>query len=247
MTAFERIVLKHTIQKRGAFGPFFFVKYLFQLNRKEYLCKLKLPIKSLLMKTTVNLLIFVLTLTLFACNSDVSKEGDVFFNEGNYKEAVDSYTEYLATRPKDIKSLYNRGRAYEEMNRLDKAKADFLTILDLDGNNLNANLSMGSYWYNQKDFNRAIKFFDKVIEVDGRKSEAYMLRGRSYHQLGEFKDAMVNYNFAIDFDKDNEDAFLYRGALKIALGQNRSACQDFGRARALGSEEAKIALAKHCN
>jgi tetratricopeptide (TPR) repeat protein len=198
------------------------------------------------MKTTVNLLILVLILTLFACNSDVSREGDVFFNEGKYKEAVEAYTEYLATRPKDIKSLYNRGRAYEEMNRFDKAKADFLSILDIDGDNLNANLSMGGYWYNQKEFARAIKFFDKVIAVDGRKSEAYMLRGRSYHQLGEFEPAMENYNFAIDFDKDNEDAYLYRGALKIALSQNRSACQDFGRAQALGSEEAKAALAKHC-
>uniref|UniRef100_UPI004047A1A2 tetratricopeptide repeat protein n=1 Tax=Roseivirga sp. TaxID=1964215 RepID=UPI004047A1A2 len=198
------------------------------------------------MKATVLLLTLILTFTLFSCNSDVSKKGDALFNEGNYKEAVDAYTEYLTTRPKDIKSLYNRGRAYEEMNRLDKAKADFLAILDIDGNNLNANLSMGSYWYNQKEFARAIKFFDKVIEVDGRKSEAYMLRGRSYHQQGIFEEALANYNFAIDFDKNNEDAYLYRGALKIALSQNRSACQDFGRAQALGSEEAKAALAKHC-
>lgn len=198
------------------------------------------------MKNSVILLVFVLVANLSSCNSDVTRKGDDLFNEGKYQEAVEAYTEYLTTRPKDIKSLYNRGRAYEEMNRLDKAKGDFLKILDLEPNNLNANLSMGSFYYNEKDFDKAIKFFDKVIEVDGRRSDAYMLRARSYHQQGEFDNAMDNYNFAIDFDKNNEDAYLYRGALKIALSQIKSACSDFGRAQALGSQEAGAALAKHC-
>ncbi|KOF02069.1 hypothetical protein OB69_13625 [Roseivirga seohaensis subsp. aquiponti] len=198
------------------------------------------------MKNRLSLLVLVLIVFLFSCNDDVTRKGDQLYNEGNFKEAVEAYSEYLKTNPKDIKSLYNRGRAYEELKQLEKAKADFTAVLDVDGDNLNANLSMGKLWYNQKEFNKAIIFFDKVIELDGLRSDAYMLRGRSYHQKGDFEKAMENYNQAINFDNDNAEAFLYRGALKIALNQTKTACQDFTRSKALGSSEASEALAKHC-
>ena len=50
----------------------------------------------------------------------------------------------------------------------------------------------------------------------------------------------------INFDNKSGEAFLYRGALKIALNQERSACNDFNRAKALGASEAADALSKYC-
>lgn len=188
----------------------------------------------------------VLVLLIWGCNSEVTREADQLFNEGKYQEAIDSYTEYLTTKPKDIKSIYNRGRAYEELGKVEQAKTDFVKVLDLDAENLNANMSMGKYWYNRKDYNRAINFFDKVIVIDGRVSDAYLFKGRSFHQQGEFEEAIKSYNLAIDFDKKNADAFLYRGALKVAMNQKRGACNDLTRAKALGSDEANSAFNKHC-
>lgn len=183
---------------------------------------------------------------LTGCNSDVTREADNLFRQGKYQEAITAYDEYLTTKPKDVKSLYNRGRAYEELGNLEKAKNDFLKVLDIDGDNLNANLSMGQYWYGKKDYNKALAFLDKVIVVDGRVSMAYLLKGRCYHQRAEFKEAKENYDLAIEFDKKNGEAFLYRGALKVALNQMRGACNDLNRAKALGAEEAAAALAKYC-
>lgn len=197
------------------------------------------------MKKYLGLLLVMVSL-LWACNDDVTREGDRLFNDGQYQQAVAAYTEYLTTKPKDIKSLYNRGRAYEEMGQAEKAKADFIKVLDLDADNVNANMSMGKYWYNKESYRQAVNFFDKVIQVDGRVSDAYMFKGRSFHQLGEFEEAIEAYNLAIDFDKRNAEAFLYRGALKVAMNQKRGACADLTRANALGSSEAGAALARHC-
>mgnify|MGYP001254312270 CR=1 FL=1 len=75
-------------------------------------------------------LIWVLMMVVFsACNSDVTREADVLFKDGKYNEAIESYTEYLSTKPKDIKSLYNRGRAYEEVGQLEEAREDFEAVL----------------------------------------------------------------------------------------------------------------------
>ena len=64
----------------------------------------------------------------------------------------------------------------KSLDKLRKAKQDFITVLDINADNINANLSMGQYWYNQTEYNRAINFFDKVIEVDGRISDAYLFK-----------------------------------------------------------------------
>ncbi len=198
------------------------------------------------MKTIKSLFIILFVVLISACNSDVTREADKLVRQGKYAEAIEAYSEYLATKPKDIKSLYNRGRAYEELGQLENARKDFIKVLDIDVENINANLSMGKYWYNKNDYNRAINFFDKVVKVDGRVSEAYLLRGRSYHQSGNFENARENYDLAINFDKKSAEAHLFRGALKVAAGQNKSACNDFNRAKALGSDEASSALGKYC-
>ncbi len=192
-------------------------------------------------------LILILLITVFtACSSDVTREADKLASEGKYAEAIEAYNEFLATNPNDIKSLYNRGRTYEEIGRIEDARKDFIRVLDIDQENINANLSMGQYWYNKSDYNRAINFFNKVITVDGRVSDAYLFKGRSLHQSGNFEDARKNYDLAINFNKKSGEAHLYRGALKVASGQNSSACNDFNRAKGLGVEEASAALAKYC-
>ena len=143
-----------------------------------------------------------------SCSSQSTREGDDLFNSGQYEEAIEAYSEYLKTRPKDIKTLYNRGRAYEELGQLENAKDDFIRVLDIDQDNLNANLSMGKYWYLKKNYRQAILFFDKVLIVDSGSSNAYLLRGRSYHQLGTFKKAIEDYNQAINTDSKNAEAFF---------------------------------------
>ncbi|PWL31972.1 MAG: hypothetical protein DCO95_01970 [Roseivirga sp. XM-24bin3] len=212
---------------------------------KAYLCS-SFFVGTKTMKKIGLILMILTVVALSACNKSVTREADALYKQGKYKEAIAAYDEYLTTKPKDLKSLYNRGRAHEEVGNLSQAKEDFESVLQLDADNLNANLSMGKYWYNQKDFTKAIYYFDKVLEVDGRVSTAYLLKGRSLHQQGEFPKAKENYDQAINFDNKNPEAFLYRGALKIALNQTRGACNDFNRAKALGASEANDALAKYC-
>lgn len=197
-------------------------------------------------KSLSTFLVIALFLALSSCNSGVTEEADMLFKDGKFREAIAAYDEYLTTNPKDIKSIYNRGRAYEELGEIEKSRKDFIRVLDLDNKNLNANLSMAQYWYNKKDYNKSIAFSDKVIATDGRESMAYLIKGRCLHQTSKFTEAKKNYDLAIEFDRKNAEAFLYRGALKIVFNQKTGACNDLNRALALGADEAKAALAKHC-
>jgi len=87
----------------------------------------------LLVKNLLVLIIFS-AFFLFSCERDSSKLGDQYFNSGEYELAIQEYTEYLKLRPKHVKTIYNRGRAYEEMGIYQRALEDFLTVIDIDEN-----------------------------------------------------------------------------------------------------------------
>ena len=53
--------------------------------------------------------IFSLVIMIFAllgCEDDSSRVGDRYFKNGEYQKAVDAYSEYLALKPNNIKTLY---------------------------------------------------------------------------------------------------------------------------------------------
>ena len=47
------------------------------------------------------------------------------YSNKNYEEAINQYSESLNLEPNDIKSLYRRGRSYEELGIYDKAEKDY--------------------------------------------------------------------------------------------------------------------------
>ena len=92
---------------------------------------------------------------LFSCASDSTDKGDLLFEAGNYQEAVDAYTEYLDIKPRNIKTLYNRGRAFEELGQFDPALEDYEKVLKLDPDHSRAHLSIGNIYFRNEDYQQA--------------------------------------------------------------------------------------------
>ena len=129
--------------------------------------------------------------------------------------AIQEYNEYLKLRPKHVKTLYNRGRAYEEMGIYDRALEDFLKVITIDENNDNAYLSIGKYYYRQDNFDKASLYFNKALKLNDQNAMAYYLIGRVNHIRGLFNEAVENYSKAVNIDHELGEAYLYRGAIKV--------------------------------
>ena len=82
-------------------------------------------------------LIILIFFALISCTSDDSRMGDQMYSNKNYEQAIRLYTKGLKLRPNDIKSLYRRGRSYEELKIYDKAVSDFNKILFLNNSIFN--------------------------------------------------------------------------------------------------------------
>lgn len=191
-------------------------------------------------------LIPVLALLLLGCNSQDSISGDDLFDDEKYEEAIEAYSSYLSTHPDHIKSLYNRGRSYEEVGQSEKAIKDFETIIELDPKHISAYLSLAKTAYNNQEFNKVLIYTGSVIDLNENSAQAHFLAGRAEHQLGYFDQALESYNNAIAINRDFGEAYLYRGAVKVGKENMRSACEDFKFAQSLNVPEAKKAVNDYC-
>ncbi len=201
--------------------------------------------KNILMR--IILITFIL-ITTFACSNENSKNGDIFFSRGEYEKAIEAYTVYLSTEPRDIKTIYNRGRAYEELGQYDLALKDFNRVIKEDPLNVNAHLSIAADYYNRlNDYENTIFYAEKVLKLDETSSAAFTLKGKANQKLGQLQEALTAYNAAISLNNDFTEAYLSRGILRIYLKQKSKACADFNVAQSLGDKQAVDLLKKYCN
>lgn len=188
----------------------------------------------------------LIILCAFGCGGQDSVSGDDYFDDGDFSEAIEVYSDYLKTNPEHTKTLYNRGRAYEEVGEADLALRDFEQIVDLDPKNINAYLSLAKLSYNSQSFNKVLLYANKALELNEGSAQGNFLAARGAHQLGYFDQAMESYNNAITVNKDFGEAYLYRGALKISMEKTRAACEDFAAARRLEVSGAQKAMKDFC-
>jgi tetratricopeptide (TPR) repeat protein len=181
-----------------------------------------------------------------SCSQGGSNKGDELFSQGKYQEAIAAYDSFLASKPRNVKALYNRGRSYEELGDFSKAEKDFLAALNEDSKNIQLLLSLSNIYQKQKNHTSALLYADYAVEVPGAPAMAYFMKGRALHQIGNTQEALREYSAAIKMDKDFGQAYYYRGMLKIATDKKKSGCEDINLAIRLNFTTAQEAADKYC-
>lgn len=192
------------------------------------------------------LIVSVFAGTIWSCDESTKNTGDRYFEKAEYESAVQTYTEDLKLKPTDITLLYNRGRAFQEMGELNKARVDFESALAYDPNNFQVLLSLSAVQLEEKNYASALLYATKAEEISGAPAMASFLKGRALHQLGLPEDALKAYGRAIQIDKKFGQAYLNRGLLKVALDRNKQACEDFRLTSILEYTGGKEAFDKYC-
>lgn len=193
------------------------------------------------------LLLLTFSVCFVSCEEkDELEKANQYYNSGDYKKAINSYTEHLEMKPAHEIAIYNRGRAYEELGQYDKAVDDFLKVIDINPRNISAYLSYGKHFYREKDYKNAAFQFEKAHKINTNSTKAATLLARAYHKSGKIEEAMEYYNIAINNDNKNAEAYLFRGALKIHLNQS-GGCNDIKMAKNIGYEGAEDLYSKYCN
>jgi tetratricopeptide (TPR) repeat protein len=199
------------------------------------------------MKLVIRVFCILIPLAVFvSCSKSDSSQGDQFFSNQQYEQAVEAYSDVLVNNTKNVNALYKRGRAYEELGNLDEAEKDFKSAYDLDSRNVQVLMSLSNLYQKRKDNEMALQYASYAAEIPGAPAMAFFLKGRAYHLLGNTENALTEYSTAVKIDEDFGQAYYYRGMLKRAIKQNRGACTDLKLANSLNYPQATEALERYC-
>ncbi len=189
---------------------------------------------------------FITAAMLYACQGGSTIEGDRYFEQKNYKKAIEAYNEYLKLHPRHVKTIYNRGRCYQELGEYDKALEDFNKVVKLDPKNKHALLSIGQEMYRRGNYKMTKFYCENVLERDPNDAMAHYLLARAYHKSGSLRDALQHYNKASNIDPTFGEVYYHRSAIKFLMKQKKAACADLQKAVNLKVEGAKKAYQKNC-
>jgi TolA-binding protein len=88
----------------------------------------------------------------------------------------------------------------------EKVKLQYLTILKIDPQNTIANYWLGVIYYNRKDYNNAMKLFEKVVNLYPLDYDTVVMLGWTKLNLGKTAEARLLFNHALTLRPNDESA-----------------------------------------
>jgi tetratricopeptide (TPR) repeat protein len=144
--------------------------------------------------------------------------GDIFMARKMYREAIEAFRE---APPKNAIVLNKIGIAYHQSMELDKAKKSYEQALRYKSDYVEAMNNIGTIYYAQKSFRRAISWYNRALKVAGtepRAASIYMNLGTAYFARKKYDDATKAYETAVSIDPG---VFERRGNYGIMLEERR--------------------------
>lgn len=191
-------------------------------------------------------IVIFLIMYIRLCTNDSNMVGNEYFELGNYQKALNLYNEYLELYPHDIKTLYNRGRCFEELGHPSRAAEDFEKVLDREPDNVKALLSLSQYYYNEGKYQSAVNLCAAVTMIEKENYLAHYFKARAHHKNGDVREAIEEYNTVVDLNPDFGFAYFHRSSIWLSIGLQPFGCYDLQTADSLRVKGAREAFYKYC-
>jgi len=144
---------------------------------------------------------------------------DQRFDDDQFEEAIDLYTQAIALFPSNEDLFVNRGLAKEMLGDDEGAIKDYQKATEINPINSNALFLLGSQKAQTNDLEEAINILSKSIEIDptSENSSAYRYRGIARNDTGKYAEALSDFFKLIEFDSNDGESYLLIGYNHIKL------------------------------
>lgn len=129
------------------------------------------------------------------------RQGDDAYAEGNYKAAIERYTQALAGYQLNDYVYYNRANAYRKLKDYKLAIADYTQAIQLNSQNTFAYLYRGMAYQASGQPEAAIADYTTLIKINAQDPMAYLRRAESYLALNQRNTAVADFETAADLYK----------------------------------------------
>jgi tetratricopeptide (TPR) repeat protein len=136
-----------------------------------------------------------------ASPEELEGRGDQLRSEKNYLDAIDYYQAAIVKAGNTASLMNKMGICNLMLQRHKEARKDFNRAIKSDRNHSDAYNNLGVVYYQQRDFGKAIKSYEKACSLNSAASY-YSNLGAAYFAKKQFEKAAYNYSKAMELDPD---------------------------------------------
>ncbi|MEE4364563.1 MAG: tetratricopeptide repeat protein [Desulfotignum sp.] len=154
-----------------------------------------------------------------AVEKDLFETGVLQFKQGEYQQAVDTFTDLIKLFPQNADAFKNRGVAHMKLEKFDDAIADFESAKKISPTLKGVYSNLGVIWYYRENYEKAIENYNSEIEITPDNAVAYFNRALCMTKLGETENAISDLTAAISISPDFYWAICYKADLLAHTGR----------------------------
>jgi hypothetical protein len=132
---------------------------------------------------------------------DWGKEAVALWKDGKYAKpdkALDYWNKAIRTNPKSPEAYNNRGLAFYNLKRYQKAVKDYSQAIRMNPEDPIAYNNRGNSYYEMMKYEPAQSDYNKSITLNPQYANAYLNRGLVYYQMDKNDQACVDFKKACD-------------------------------------------------
>ena len=143
-----------------------------------------------------------------------------------FREAIDLCTKAISLQPENLTGYLTRGKTFYMIDSTSLAKNDLQFVLLKDSTNIEAYFILALTNHKEKDYNNAMKNYDKALSLNPYNAICYYNRGILKSELEIYEEALSDFDKVVEINVNNIYAYLNRGKIKYLLKDYRGAEHD---------------------
>jgi tetratricopeptide (TPR) repeat protein len=163
-------------------------------------------------------------------------KGVLLFDQGKYKESIESYSNAIDLNPRASVYYANRGKAYRFIDK-EKAILDFDKSLSIECNS-KAYMQKGYTLYDLKRYEEALEALQKGILLCPDVADAHCCLGDTLDHMGRHEEAIPAYDDALRLCEDDSITWNNKGVALNNLKRYEEAITALDRSIELDPEDA---------
>ena len=154
-------------------------------------------------------------------------EGQLAFNEGNYRAAIAPLNTHLLLFPEDVEATYLLGQSHEATGDTDAALVFYERTLVLDSQRPDVLFKMVHIYREREGHQQAIDTLRKIIEIAPDTIEAHYLQALSYLTLAQSDAALSAFLTTVRLSPDDVAAHYHAAILFEQKGEIDKAIEHY--------------------
>jgi tetratricopeptide (TPR) repeat protein len=146
-------------------------------------------------------------------------QGNKFYSEQKYAEAVAAYQEALKLNPQQWAYYFNLGLSYKKMGQKEEALKAFRQAQSLNPESFSANKELGESLAKEGNFEEAHHYYEKAVLINPEDADAFYNLGICWLNLGELEKAVEAFEKVLQLNKDYAEAYYQLGTVFISLNR----------------------------